>query len=49
MVCPPTTTYSAYNMINAPKELFVARNDCPLCLCRAVECCLELGDEFPEE
>ena len=22
--CPPTTTYSAYNMINAPKELFVA-------------------------
>ena len=24
MVCPPTTTYSAYNMINAPKELFVA-------------------------
>ncbi len=25
MVCPPTTTYSAYNMINAPKELFVAK------------------------
>ena len=24
MVCPPTTTYSAYNVINAPKELFVA-------------------------
>ena len=24
MVCPHTTTYSAYNMINAPKELFVA-------------------------
>lgn len=23
-VCPPTTTYSAYNMIKAPKELFVA-------------------------
>ena len=23
-VCPPTTTYSAYNMIAAPKELFVA-------------------------
>lgn len=23
MVCPPTTTYSAYNVINAPKELFV--------------------------
>lgn len=24
MVCPPTTTYSTYNVINAPKELFVA-------------------------
>lgn len=24
MVCPPTTTYSAYNVIDAPKELFVA-------------------------
>ena len=23
-VCPPTTTYSTYNVINAPKELFVA-------------------------
>ena len=21
MVCPPTTTYSAYNMINAPKRV----------------------------
>lgn len=24
MVCPPTTTYSAYNVIQAPKELMVA-------------------------
>ncbi len=24
MVCPPTTTYSTYNVIDAPKELFVA-------------------------
>lgn len=26
MVCPPTTTYSTYNVINAPKELFVAES-----------------------
>ena len=23
-VCPPTSMYSAYNVINAPKELFLA-------------------------
>lgn len=26
MTCPPTSTYSAYNVINAPKELFIAEN-----------------------
>ena len=26
MTCPPTTTYSAYNVINSPKELFIAEN-----------------------
>ncbi len=26
MVCPPTTMYSAYNVIDAPKELYVAEN-----------------------
>lgn len=25
MVCPPTTTYATYNVIHAPKELFVAQ------------------------
>lgn len=26
MTCPPTTIYSAYNVINAPKQLFIAEN-----------------------
>lgn len=26
MTCPPTTIYSAYNVINAPKKLFIAEN-----------------------
>ena len=26
MTCPPTTIYSAYNVIDAPKKLFIAEN-----------------------
>ena len=26
MTCPPTTIYSSYNVINAPKKLFIAEN-----------------------